>query len=57
MGRSLGGAIVVALAVEDGARGLVLESTFSSLRDVAVSHYPKMLVNLLVADRLDSGDG
>ena len=54
MGRSLGGAIVVELAADDGARGLVLESTFSSLRDVAVSHYPRMLVNLLVADRLDS---
>jgi hypothetical protein len=54
MGRSLGGAIAVELAAEDGARGLVLESTFSSLREVAGSHYPKFLVNLLVADRLDS---
>jgi fermentation-respiration switch protein FrsA (DUF1100 family) len=54
MGRSLGGAIMVELAAEDGARGLVLESAFSSLRDVAGSHYPKFLVNLLVADRLDS---
>lgn len=54
MGRSLGGAIVVELAAKDGARGLVLESTFSSLRDVASSHYPKLLVNVLVADRLDS---
>lgn len=55
MGRSLGGAIAVELAAEDGARALVLESTFSSLRDVAVRHYPKLLVNVLVADRLNSG--
>lgn len=54
MGRSLGGAVVVQLAADEGARGLILESTFSSLRDVAVSHYPELLVNLLVADRLDS---
>ena len=54
LGRSLGGAVVVELAAEDGARGLVLQSTFSSLRDVAASHYPDLLVNLLVADRLDS---
>lgn len=54
MGRSLGGAVAVQLAAEDGARGLVLESTFSSLQDAAVSHYPEVLVSLLVADRLDS---
>lgn len=55
MGRSLGGAIAVEIAAEDGARALILESTFSSLRDVAVRHYPKLLVNVLVADRLDCG--
>jgi fermentation-respiration switch protein FrsA (DUF1100 family) len=54
MGRSLGGAVAVQLAADGGARALVLESTFSSLKEVAVSHYPKLLVNLLVADRLDS---
>jgi fermentation-respiration switch protein FrsA (DUF1100 family) len=54
LGRSLGGAVAVALASEEGARGLVLESTFSSLHDVAASHYPELLVNLLVAERLDS---
>lgn len=54
MGRSLGGAVAVELAAKDGARGLVLESTFSSLREVAVSHYPELLVNLVVADRLNS---
>lgn len=43
MGRSLGGAVAVDLAAEDGARGLVLVSTFSSLPDVAAHHMPWLL--------------
>ena len=35
MGRSLGGAVAIDLAAQDGARGLILESTFTSLPDVA----------------------
>ena len=35
MGRSLGGAVAVDLAADTGTRGLVLESTFSSMPDVA----------------------
>lgn len=42
MGESLGGAIVVRLAAESAPRGLVLQSTFSSLKDVADVHYPKL---------------
>ncbi len=53
-GTSLGGAVAVQLAANGGARGLILESTFSSLREVSKTHYPELLVNLLVADRLDS---
>ena len=53
MGRSLGGAIAVDLA-KDGARGLILESTFTSLRDTAAVHYPSPLVALLVPQRLES---
>jgi fermentation-respiration switch protein FrsA (DUF1100 family) len=53
-GTSLGGAIAVQLAADGGARGLILESTFSSLKEVSKAHYPELLVNLLVADRLDS---
>jgi len=41
-GRSLGGALASALAAENAPRGLVLESTFSSLRDVAGLHYPAL---------------
>jgi uncharacterized protein len=37
-GRSLGGGLATDLAARDGARGLVLESTFTSLPDVAGWH-------------------
>jgi fermentation-respiration switch protein FrsA (DUF1100 family) len=40
VGHSLGGGVVVDLAAGDGARGLVLESTFTSLPDAAQSHVP-----------------
>ncbi len=54
MGESIGGAVAVDLAAEEGARGLVLENTFSSLREVASNVYPALLVSLLVADKLNS---
>lgn len=38
-GQSLGGAVAVDLAADGGARGLVLESTFSSLKDAAAHHW------------------
>ena len=53
VGQSLGGAIVVDLAARTGARALVLESTFSSLKDVATHHYPR-LAWLVPAGKLDS---
>lgn len=53
MGESLGGAIVVRLAAESAPRGLVLQSTFSSLKDVADVHYPK-LSWLVPPTKLDS---
>jgi fermentation-respiration switch protein FrsA (DUF1100 family) len=53
MGRSLGGAVVAQLAGEKPPRGLVLESTFSSLREVASHHYPR-LAWLVPANKLDS---
>lgn len=53
VGHSLGGAVAVDLAARDGARGLVLENTFSSLADVAERHFGR-LTRLLVAGRLDS---
>lgn len=54
MGESLGGAVAVDLAAKDGAKGLVLISTFSSLPDVAAFHYPIFPVHLLMRNRLDA---
>lgn len=53
MGESLGGAIAVQLAAESAPRGLILQSTFSSLRDVADIHFPR-LSWLVSPDKLDS---
>jgi len=54
MGRSLGGAVAVDLAAKEGARGLVLESTFTSVPDLAAYHYPWLPVRLLIRTRFDS---
>lgn len=54
VGRSLGGGVAVDLAAKDGARGLVLESTFTSLPDVAGEHFPLLPAKLLMRTRLDS---
>ena len=40
MGESIGGAVAVDLAAADSARGLILENTFTSIRDVAAFHFP-----------------
>jgi fermentation-respiration switch protein FrsA (DUF1100 family) len=53
MGESLGGAIVVQLAAESAPRGLILQSTFSSLKDVADFHFPR-LSWLVPATKLNS---
>jgi len=53
-GRSLGGGVAVDLAAKDGARGLILESTFTSLPDVAAVHYPWVPTHLLMRNRLNS---
>ncbi len=54
MGRSLGGAVAVDMAAKDGARALVLESTFSSVPDVAAYHYPWIPVRWVLRTRLDA---
>lgn len=54
MGESIGGAVAVDVAAEKGARGLILESTFANLRDVAAYHFPWLPVRLLMHTRLDS---
>jgi uncharacterized protein len=54
MGESLGGAVAVDLAARDGARALILESTFSSLPDVAAYHYPFLPVRWAMKTRFDA---
>jgi fermentation-respiration switch protein FrsA (DUF1100 family) len=54
MGESIGGAVAVDLAARDGARALVLESTFNCLPDVAAYHFPWLPVRWAMRTRLDS---
>ena len=53
MGVSVGGAVAVELASHDGARGLVLASTFTSLPAAAQHHKPWLPMNLLLSTRMD----
>ena len=54
LGQSLGGAVAVDLAASDGARGLVLASTFTSLPDAARWHIPWLPARTLMTMRLNS---
>jgi len=54
MGRSLGGAVAVALAADFGARGLVLDRTFGQLTDAAAHRFPWLPVHLLMSNRFCS---
>jgi fermentation-respiration switch protein FrsA (DUF1100 family) len=54
MGRSIGGAVCVAVAAEHGARALVLEATFSRLTDAAASLCPYFPVRLVMRNRYNS---
>lgn len=53
MGRSLGGAIAVQLAADESPRGLILESTFSSLREIGGYHFP-LLAWIVPKSKLNS---
>ena len=53
-GRSLGGAAMVDLASKEGAKALILESTFSSAPDIAAHHYPFLPVRKMMKTRMDS---
>lgn len=54
VGRSLGGAVSVAVAAERGARALVLENTFGRLTDVAAYRFPWAPVKSVMNERYDS---
>lgn len=58
-GESLGSAVAVRLAAESAARGspvagLILESPFTSIAEVAQHHYPYVPARHLVKDRFDA---
>jgi fermentation-respiration switch protein FrsA (DUF1100 family) len=54
MGRSLGGGVAVDLAARNGARGLILQSTFTSMPDAAARMYPFVPVRWLMRNRYNS---
>ncbi len=43
IGESIGGAVAVDLAASESPRGLILQSTFSNLKDLARIHYPQFV--------------
>ena len=53
-GRSLGAAVAVWLASEHEPYGLVLESPFTSVKDMAQKAYPRLPLYLLVRTKYDS---
>jgi len=53
-GHSMGGGVAVDLAASDGARGLILQGTFTNLPDVAASHVPLLPVRAVMQAKLDS---
>ncbi|MFH0989251.1 MAG: alpha/beta hydrolase [bacterium] len=55
-GTSLGGAVAVDVALHRKAAGLILESAFSSARDVAKAAYPFLPVYLTLHTKLNSID-
>ena len=54
IGRSLGGGVATAVAAQQGAQALVLQSTFTRMTDAAASHYPWLPVHWLMRNRYDS---
>ena len=47
LGESLGGAVALELALEDPPRGLILQSTFTSVREMGRLHYPFLPVAIV----------
>ena len=54
LGNSLGGGVAVDLITDVTPRGLILESTFTSLPDVAAVHYSFLPVRAMMDTRLNS---
>ena len=53
-GRSLGAAVAVRLATQHRPSGLILESTFASVKDMAKRTFPRLPLYLLVRSKFDS---
>jgi len=53
MGRSLGGAVAIDLA-SDGARGLIIESTFTSMPEVGRAMFPWLPMRSIMQTQFDS---
>ena len=53
-GRSLGGALAIWLAAHHRVGGLIVESSFTSIPDIAAKHYPFLPVRWLSRFRYDS---
>ncbi|MDR2346064.1 MAG: alpha/beta hydrolase [Planctomycetaceae bacterium] len=53
-GQSLGGSVAVDIAAKDGAKGLIVESSFTSLSDMGRELFPMLPVNYLLRERLAS---
>lgn len=54
LGRSFGGSVAAPLAVRYPAKALMLEATFTSLKDMGEKRYPIFPVDLLLRERYDS---
>lgn len=54
MGRSLGSAVAVAQAADNGARALVLQNAYPTMPDVAALHYPWLPVHWVMKNRYDN---
>lgn len=55
-GTSLGGAVAIDIALHRPAAGLILESTFTSIKDMAAIHYPFLPARYLLRTKLNSID-
>jgi len=53
-GESLGAAVAIELAVDHPPAALILRSPFTSLEEVASTHFPRFLVRLLLSERYPS---
>lgn len=53
-GQSLGGAAAAVIAGQDGAKALILENAFTSIREMAAYHYPFLPVGPFLRTKLDA---